>query len=100
MSNKKFLSPGEVFRTFSHKTKINPGNVNDDELMKDIEEITQKFSFKNDGNEAVPFIQKTVRPDDLREDETGVMNDDWLKGANETKDNFVCVSIIVDEKDV
>lgn len=100
MNGKNIQNPGDVFKTFSHKTKINPGNVNDDELMKDIEEITEKISFDKCEAEAVPFIQKTIGVNSLREDEIKGMNNLWLKAANETKDNYICVSTIMDGKEV
>lgn len=100
MNGKNIQNPGEVFKTFSHKTKINPGNVNDDELMKDIEEITEKISFEKCEDKNLPFIQKTIGINSLREDEIRDMNSGWLKAANETNDNYVCVSTIMDGKEV
>lgn len=100
MDNKIKLNPGEVFRTFSHKTKINPGNVNDDVLMREIKEITEKISLIPDNNKATPFNRITVTTEDLRTDEIGEMNSDWIKAANETKEGFICVSEIMDGKDI
>lgn len=100
MNGKNIQNPGEVFKTFSHKTKINPGNVNDDELMKDIAGITEKISFDRCDTEVEPFIQNTIDVNNLREDEIKGMNNLWLKAANETKDNYICVSTIMDGKEV
>lgn len=99
MNSKISQNPGGVFKTFSHKTKINPGNVNDDELMKDIEEITEKITLKNKDDKVLSFMQQTVGINDLRDDNIGATNDKWLKAANATMDNFICVGKIVDGKD-
>lgn len=100
MNSKNIQNPGEVFKTFSHKTKINSGNVNDDVLMMEIKEITEKISLLSENDKAMPFNRITVTKEDLRPDEIGEMKSVWIKAANETKDGFICVSEIMDGKDI
>lgn len=68
--------------------------------MKDIAGITEKISFDRFDTEVIPFIQNTIDVNCLREDEIKDMNNLWLKAANETKDNYICVSTIMDGKEV
>ena len=99
MDNKNNTKPGDIFRTFSHKTKINPGNKNDDILMKEIEEITEKISFDVVGEENGPFTRNIAGVKELREDETGVMDDSWIKSAKDEKNGFISISNIIDGKE-
>lgn len=99
MNSKISQTPGDVFKSFSHKTKINPGNVNDDELMSDITEITEKINFEKTDGRIMPFFHETIGMDKLREDKEDGMDGSWLKSANETKDSFIYIPKIFDGKD-
>lgn len=89
MDNEKNINQGEVFRTFSHKTKINPGNKNDNVLMQEIQEITRMISFSHDTVELKPYNRKKVAIEDLREDEIGKMNNEWLSSAPDMEDGYI-----------
>lgn len=98
MGIKKQGFSDNIFSSFEHKAKINPGNKNDGILLKEIEEITGKISFECEGIEPRLFGERKVEAGDLRPDEMAENEYDWLSQANETEDGFVCVSNIVNKE--
>lgn len=100
MSEKTKNFSGDIFKTFSHMTKMNLRNTNDEILLKEIEDITNRITLEVKDDAPDVFMSERVSMYDLREDVPAADGCDWLEGANETEEGFVCVSNIVEGKGI
>lgn len=95
MSEKKNFS-GDILSSFEHKAKINTGNVNDEVLLAEIEEITSKIDFPEAEKEYRPFGGAGNKITNLREDKLRGQKENCITDLD--ADGYVCVSGIMNKE--
>jgi len=99
MSKDRNNLSADIFKSFSHKAKMNLGDANDEILLKEIQDITKRIQLEKGDDKPKAFGERKLCLEQLRDDICLVSNSAWTKGAKETSAGFICVSKIVDGKD-